>query len=58
MKFLILEPSPLPILISLGPKYNNNNNNNNNNYYYYYLMDLSPIFLPLVENRCNYHSIK
>ena len=31
MMFLIVEPSPLPILIPLGPKYNNNNNNNNNN---------------------------
>ena len=34
MKFLIVEPSPLPILISLGPKYSpqdpNNINNNNN----------------------------
>ena len=31
MKFLIVEPSPLPILIPLGPKYNNNNNNDDNN---------------------------
>ena len=35
MKFLIVEPSLLPILIRLGPKYSpgdpvNNNNNNNN----------------------------
>ena len=33
MKFLIVEPSPLPILIPLGPKYSpqdpNNINNNN-----------------------------
>ena len=39
MKFLIVEPSPLPILIPLGSNYspqdpvvtNNNNNNNINN---------------------------
>ena len=31
MKFLIVEPSPLPILIPLGPKYNNNNDDDNNN---------------------------
>ena len=36
MKFFIVEPSPLLILITLGPKYSpqdpvNNNNNNNNN---------------------------
>ena len=44
MKFLIVEPSPLPILIPLGPKYSPIHSRCNNNY--------------LGINNLNYNEIK